>query len=97
MTSPPGEDLPRSTLQRLVTQNQDALEALETLGMTLARRESGAVCQFELVNLSALSAPRRYDLGAEVAWQFLAGTSVNRSQGSRRHFENFSQALWPVG
>ena len=55
------------------------------------------MCQFELVNLSALSAPRRYDLGAEVAWQFLSGTSVNRSQGSRRHFENFSQALWPVG
>ena len=94
MTSPPGEDLPRSALQRLVTRNQDAFGALETLGMTLARRESGAVCQFELVNLSA---PRRYDLGAEVAWQFLAGTSVNRSQGSRRHFENFSQALWPVG
>lgn len=73
------------------------MEALETLGMTLARRESGTVCQFALVNLSALSAPRRYDLGAEVTWQFLAGTSVNRSQGSRRHFENFSQALWPVG
>ena len=36
--------------------------------MTLARRESGTVCQFALVNLSALSAPRRYDLGAEVAW-----------------------------
>ena len=97
MTSPPGEDLPRFTLQRLVTQNQDALEALETFGMTLARRESGAVCQFELVNLSALYAPRRYDLGAEVAWQFLAGTSVNRSQGGRRHFEDFAQALWPVG
>ena len=83
--------MPRSTLQRLVTRNQDALGALETLGMTLARRESGTVCQF------ALSAPRRYDLGEEVAWQFLAGTSVNRSQGGRRHFENFSQALWPVG
>ena len=54
--------MPRSTLQRLVTRNQDALGALETLGMTLARRESGTVCQF------ALSAPRRYDLGAEVAW-----------------------------
>lgn len=142
------EDLPRATLQRLVTQNQDALEAtvwaepfqnalsisgvqpkigvnkslegrfvgrtstgeaaiiaklpspdyprmpqLENLSMTLARLAGVAVCEFELVNLAALSAPHRYDLGGEVAGQFLAVTRFDRGLGGKRHFEDFAQVF----
>ena len=142
------EDLPRSTLQRLVTQNQDALEAtvwaepyqdalsisgvqpkigvnrdgegrfvgrtshgdaaiiaklpspdyprmpqLESLSMTLAALAGVNVCQFELVSLSALSAPHRYDLGSEVAGQFLAVTRFDRGPGGKVHFEDFAQVF----
>lgn len=142
------EDIPRSTLQRLVTQNQDALEAsvwsepfqdalsisgvqpkigvnknadgrfvgrtsmgdasiiaklpspeyprmpqLESLGMQLAGLAGVAVCQFELVSLSALAAPHRYDLGEELAGQFLAVTRFDRDRGNRVHFEDFAQVF----
>lgn len=142
------EDIPRSTLQRLVTQNQDALEAsvwsepfqdalsisgvqpkigvnknadgrfvgrtsmgdasiiaklpspeyprmpqLEGLGMQLAGLAGVAVCQFELVSLSALAAPHRYDLGEELAGQFLAVTRFDRDRGNRVHFEDFAQVF----
>lgn len=142
------EDLPRTTLQRLVTQNQDALEAtvwaepfqdalsisgvqpkigvnrdtagrfvgrtrsgdaaiiaklpsadharmpqLESLSMTLAGLAGVQVCQFELVNLTALSAPHRYDLGTEVAGQFLAVTRFDRGPGGKVHFEDFAQVF----
>ena len=142
------EDLPRSTLQRLVTQNQDALEAtvwaepfqdalsisgvqpkigvnrdaegrfvgrttsgdaaiiaklpspdyprmpqLESLSMALAKLAGVNVCQFELVSLSALSAPHRYDLGVEVAGQFLAVTRFDRGPGGKIHFEDFAQVF----
>lgn len=142
------EDLPRATLQRLVTQNQDALEAtvwaepfqdalsisgvqpkigvnqdsegcfvgrttsgdaaiiaklpspdyprmpqLESLCMRLAALAGVAVCQFELVSLSALSAPHRYDLGSEVAGQFLAVTRFDRGPSGKIHFEDFAQVF----
>ena len=142
------EDLPRTTLQRLVTQNQDALEAtvwaepfqdalsisgvqpkigvnrdtagrfvgrtrsgdaaiiaklpsadharmpqLESLSMTLAGLAGVQVCQFELVSLTALSAPHRYDLGTEVAGQFLAVTRFDRGPGGKVHFEDFAQVF----
>ncbi|MBT9465313.1 type II toxin-antitoxin system HipA family toxin [Hydrogenophaga sp.] len=142
------EDIPRSTLQRLVTQNQDALEAtvwaepfqdalsisgvqpkigvnkdlegrfvgrtsrgdaaiiaklpsseyarmpqLESLSMTLARLAGVNVCQFELAPMSALAAPHRYDLGDEVAGQFLAVTRFDRDHDGRVHFEDFAQVL----
>ena len=140
------ENLPRATLQRLVTQNQDALEAsvwaepfqdalsisgvqpkigvnknvdgrfvgrtssgdaaiiaklpspdyarmpqLESLCMTLAGLIGVNVCQFELVSLSALSAPHRYDLGTEVVGQFLAVTRFDRAPAGKIHFEDFAQ------
>lgn len=142
------EDIPRSTLQRLVTQNQDALEAtvwaepfqdalsisgvqpkigvnkdregrfvgrtsqgeaviiaklpsseyarmpqLESLSMSLARLAGVDVCQFELAPLSALSAPHRYDLGEEVAGEFLAVTRFDRDPGGKVHFEDFAQVF----
>jgi serine/threonine-protein kinase HipA len=142
------EDIPRATLQRLVTQNQDALEAtvwaepfqdalsisgvqpkigvnkdlegrfvgrtsqgdaaiiaklpspeyarmpqLESLSMGLARLAGVDVCQFELVTLSALSAPHRYDLGDEVAGEFLAVTRFDRGPGGKVHFEDFAQVF----
>lgn len=145
------EDLPRATLQRLVTQNQDPLEAtvwaepfqdalsisgvqpkigvnknaegrfvgrttsgdaaiiaklpspdyarmpqLESLSMTLAGLAGVQVCQFELVSLSALSAPHRYDLGddvAGIAGQFLAVTRFDRGPGYKIHFEDFAQVF----
>ncbi|MGJ7615344.1 MULTISPECIES: type II toxin-antitoxin system HipA family toxin [unclassified Variovorax] len=145
------EDISRATLQRLVTQNQDALEAsvwaepfqgalsisgvqpkigvnknaegrfvgrtsqgdaaiiaklpsseyarmpqLENLSMTLAGLAGVDVCRFELVPLSALAAPHRYDLGEEVDGQFLAVTRFDRAQNDRRakfHFEDFAQVF----
>ncbi|WP_082585890.1 type II toxin-antitoxin system HipA family toxin [Hydrogenophaga sp. Root209] len=142
------EDIPRSTLQRLVTQNQDALEAtvwaepfqdalsisgvqpkigvnkdregrfvgrtsqgeaaiiaklpsseyarmpqLESLSMSLARLAGVNVCEFELAPLSALSAPHRYDLGEEVAGEFLAVTRFDRDPGGKVHFEDFAQVF----
>lgn len=142
------EDIPRATLQRLVTQNQDALEAtvwaepfqdalsisgvqpkigvnkdregrfvgrtsqgeaaiiaklpsseyarmpqLESLSMSLARLAGVDVCQFELAPLSALSAPHRYDLGEEVAGEFLAVTRFDRDHSGKIHFEDFAQVF----
>ncbi|RZL64664.1 MAG: type II toxin-antitoxin system HipA family toxin [Variovorax sp.] len=148
------EDIPRATLQRLVTQNQDALEAsvwaepfqdalsisgvqpkigvnkdaqgrfvgrtsrgdaaiiaklpssdyarmpqLEHLGMSLARLAGVDVCQFELAPLAALAAPHRYDLGDELAGQFLAVTRFDRESSNsnkrdrRIHFEDFAQVF----
>jgi serine/threonine-protein kinase HipA len=151
------EDISRATLQRLVTQNQDALEAsvwsepfqdalsisgvqpkigvnksaegrfvgrtskgdasiiaklpsseyarmpqLENLGMTLAGLAGVGVCRFELVPMSALAAPHRYDLGDEVDGQFLAVTRFDReahrkgdkgSKSDKVHFEDFAQVF----
>ena len=143
------ENISRDTLQRLITQNQDALEAtvwaepfqdalsisgvqpkigvnknaegrfvgrtsrgeasiiaklpspeyarmpqLESLGMGLARLAGVDVCEFELVPMSALAAPHRYDLGDEVAGQFLAVTRFDRGpRGSKVHFEDFAQVF----
>lgn len=142
------EDISRSTLQRLVTQNQDALEAsvwaepfqdalslsgvqpkigvnrdadgrfvgrtsqgdaaiiaklpsseyarmpqLESVCMTLAGLAGVDVCGFELVPMSALAAPHRYDLGGEVSGQFLAVTRFDRDHGVRVHFEDFAQVF----
>ncbi|RZI72762.1 MAG: type II toxin-antitoxin system HipA family toxin [Variovorax sp.] len=143
------EDISRDTLQRLITQNQDALEAtvwaepfqdalsisgvqpkigvnkdaegrfvgrtsrgeasiiaklpspeyarmpqLESLGMTLAGLAGVDVCQFELVPMSVLSAPHRYDLGDELAGQFLAVTRFDRGEGGAKiHFEDFAQVF----
>lgn len=142
------EDIPRATLQRLVTQNQDALEAtvwaepfqdalsisgvqpkigvnkdlegrfvgrtsqgdaaiiaklpssehvrmpqVESLSMSLARLAGVDVCQFELIPMAALSAPHRYDLGDEVAGQFLAVTRFDRDHSGKVHFEDFAQVF----
>lgn len=146
------EDIPRNTLQRLITQNQDALEAtvwaepfqdalsisgvqpkigvnkdaqgrfvgrtsrgdaaiiaklpspeyarmpqLEGLCMDLARLAGVDVCEFALAPMSALAAPHRYDLGDELAGQFLAVTRFDRSGGRGRekkiHFEDFAQVF----
>jgi len=142
------EDISRDTLQRLVTQNQDALEAsvwsepfqdalsisgvqpkiginrtaegrfvgrtsqgdaaiiaklpsaeyprmpqLENLGMTLAGLAGVDVCRFELVPMTALTAPHRYDLGDEVDGQFLAVTRFDRDHGAKIHFEDFAQVF----
>ena len=144
------EDIPRTTLQRLVTQNQDALEAtvwaepfqdalsisgvqpkigvnkdaqsrfvgrtsrgdaaiiaklpspeyarmpqLESLCMRLAGLAGVDVCAFELAPMSALAAPHRYDLGDELAGQFLAVTRFDRGSRGREkiHFEDFAQVF----
>ncbi|MEO8152102.1 MAG: type II toxin-antitoxin system HipA family toxin [Rhizobacter sp.] len=142
------EDISRSTLQRLVTQNHDALEAtvwaepfqdalsisgvqpkigvnkaadgrfvgrtskgdaaiiaklpsseyarmpqLESLSMELAGLAGVDVCQFELVPMSALAAPHRYDLGDELAGQFLAVTRFDRDKATKIHFEDFAQVF----
>lgn len=142
------EDISRASLQRLVTQNQDALEAsvwsepfqealsisgvqpkigvnkdaggrfvgrtsmgdasiiaklpsadyprmpqLESLSMGLAALAGVDVCQFELVAMSALTAPHRYDLGDELGGQFLAVTRFDRKGAGRVHFEDFAQVF----
>ena len=51
------------------------------------------VCRFELISLAALSAPHRYDLGTEVAGQFLAVTRFDRNQSRKVHLEDFAQVF----
>ncbi|MES2532693.1 MAG: type II toxin-antitoxin system HipA family toxin [Pseudomonadota bacterium] len=142
------EDIARASLQRLVTQDQDALEAsvwaepfqdslsisgvqpkigvnrdgegrfigrtsrgdaaiiaklpsaeyarmpqVEGLSMHLAQLAGVDVCAFELMPMSALAAPHRYDLGDELQGQFLAVTRFDRADGAKVHFEDFAQVL----
>ena len=67
---------------------------LESLSMGLARLAGVDVCEFELAPMSALAAPHRYDLGDELAGQFLAVTRFDRGpRGSKVHFEDFAQVF----
>lgn len=146
------EEVPRDQLQRLVTQNSDALEMsvwaepyqdalsisgvqpklgvtmdaegrfvgrtrdgdvhiiaklpspdyprmpqMEDLCMRLAKTCDVDVCDFQLLPLSRLSAPHRYDLGDEVQGDFLAVHRFDRHRENghtqRIHFEDFAQVL----
>ncbi|MDB5964307.1 MAG: phosphatidylinositol kinase [Polaromonas sp.] len=80
-------------IAKLPSAEYPRMPQMEALGMQLAQLAGVDTCDVELVDMAALSAGHRYDLGPEAEGRFLAVRRFDRGASGRVHFEDFAQVL----